>query len=103
MTYFVGHLRLFTEEPKILRGKFLRTSFGISSQYFKIFFVSFPFKPDLEEKITRMHTNLVKFDDSTLQTLEQDEPDHQDVTQMREMVNVALTKFNQFEAKRKRK
>ena len=65
--------------------------------------MSFPFKSDFEEKLARMHANLVKFDDATLQALEQDEPDRPDVIQMREMVNVALTKFNQFEAKRKRK
>lgn len=50
-----------------------------------------------------MHTNLVRFDENTLQLLEEADSERQDVSQIREMVNVALSKYNQFESKRKRK
>ena len=64
---------------------------------------SFPYKPENEEKLTRMHQNLVKFDQTILQDLEREEGERKEVIQIREMVNVGLHKYNEFISKRKRK
>ena len=56
------------------------------------------------EKLSRMNSNLQKFNSEKLETLE-DEYSGENVTllrEMREMIDIAITKFTAFEARRKR-
>jgi len=61
----------------------------------------FPYKPEFEEKVSRMHSNITKFEESSLRTLES-EAERPEVVQMREMIDAARAKFHQIKAKRRK-
>ena len=48
-----------------------------------------------------MHSNITKFEESSLRTLE-NEAERPEVVQMREMIEAARAKFHQIKAKRRK-
>jgi len=68
------------------------------------FWSCFPPKPDTNEKMMRMNSNLLTFDSKKLKDLEMhyDQGSIAHLREMREMIDTAIAKFNAFESRRKR-